>query len=50
MGAKLELYGMNGLNKPLYRRRISEIYVQLLFEYLEKLGHDPEKVLGEPWH
>ncbi|WP_171057624.1 AraC family transcriptional regulator ligand-binding domain-containing protein, partial [Acinetobacter baumannii] len=40
---------MNGLNKPLYRRRISEIYVQLLFEYLEKLGHDPEKVLGEPW-
>lgn len=48
-GAKLELYGMNGLNKPLYRRRISEIYVQLLFEYLEKLGHDPEKVLGEPW-
>ncbi|WP_342371536.1 AraC family transcriptional regulator [Acinetobacter sp. D009] len=39
---------MNGLNKPLYRRRISEIYVQLLFEYLEKLGHDPEKVLGEP--
>ncbi|MDI9746220.1 AraC family transcriptional regulator, partial [Acinetobacter nosocomialis] len=32
-----------------YRRRISEIYVQLLFEYLEKLGHDPEKVLGEPW-
>ncbi|MEX7524114.1 hypothetical protein AB0863_018530, partial [Acinetobacter baumannii] len=23
---------MNGLNKPLYRRRISEIYVQLLFE------------------
>ena len=48
-GAKLELYGMNGLNKPLYRRRISEIYVQLLFEYLEKLGHDPENVLGEPW-
>ena len=47
--AKLELYGMNGLNKPLYRRRISELYVQLLFEYLEKLGHDPEKVLGEPW-
>ncbi|MDV7453561.1 AraC family transcriptional regulator ligand-binding domain-containing protein [Acinetobacter baumannii] len=40
---------MNGLNKPLYRRRISEIYVQLLFEYLEKLGHDPEKVLCEPW-
>ncbi|MEL1746543.1 AraC family transcriptional regulator [Acinetobacter baumannii] len=40
---------MNGLNKPLYRRRISEIYVQLLFEYLEKLGHNPEKVLGEPW-
>lgn len=49
IGAKLELYGMNGLNKPLYRRRISKIYVQLLFEYLEKLGHDPEKVLGEPW-
>ena len=40
---------MNGLNQPLYRRRISEIYVQLLFEYLEKLGHDPEKVLGESW-
>lgn len=47
--AKLELYEMNGLNKPLYRRRIPETYVQLLFEYLEKLGHDPEKVLGEQW-
>lgn len=40
---------MNGLNKSLYRRRIPETYVQLLFEYLEKLGHEPEKVLGEPW-
>ncbi|XZT14811.1 AraC family transcriptional regulator [Acinetobacter baumannii] len=40
---------MNGLNKSLYRRRIPETYVQLLFEYLEKLGHDPEKVLGEQW-
>ncbi|WP_228265759.1 hypothetical protein, partial [Acinetobacter baumannii] len=29
---------MNGLNKSLYRRRIPETYVQLLFEYLEKLG------------
>lgn len=28
---------------------IPETYVQLLFEYLETQGHDPEKVLGEPW-
>ena len=28
---------------------IPETYVHLLFEYLEAQGHDPEKVLGEPW-
>ncbi len=28
---------------------IPETYVQLLFEYLEAQGHDPENVLGEPW-
>jgi len=37
------------LAKPLHRRMIPETYVQLLFEYMETLGHDPEKVLGEPW-
>lgn len=47
--AKLELYEMNGFNKPLYSRTIPETYVQLLFEYLESQGHDPEKVLSEPW-
>ncbi|MEN4984089.1 AraC family transcriptional regulator [Acinetobacter modestus] len=39
----------NGLSKPLYRRMIPETYVQILFEYLESQGYDPEKVLGEPW-
>ncbi|WP_333663069.1 AraC family transcriptional regulator [Acinetobacter sp.] len=35
--------------KPLHQRIIPETYVQLLFEYLEKQGHDPESVLGEVW-
>ncbi len=35
--------------KPLHRRMIPETYVHLLFEYLEAQGHDPEKVLDEPW-
>ncbi|ONG41499.1 AraC family transcriptional regulator [Alkanindiges hydrocarboniclasticus] len=37
------------MGKPLHRKMIPETYVQLLFEYLEAQGHDPESVLGEPW-
>lgn len=44
-----KLKEQHGLIKPLYRRMIPETYVQILFEYLEAQGHDPEKVLGEPW-
>ncbi|WP_032812448.1 AraC family transcriptional regulator [Acinetobacter proteolyticus] len=40
---------MIGLNKPLHSRKIPETYVRLLFQYLEAHGHDPEKILGEPW-
>jgi len=37
------------VSKPLHRKIIPATYVQLLFEYLEGQGHDPEKVLGERW-
>lgn len=37
------------MGKPLYRRVIPETYVQLLYEYLENQGHNPELILGEPW-
>lgn len=37
------------MSQPLYRRVVPETYVQLLYEYLESLGHHPESVLGEPW-
>lgn len=37
------------MSKPLHRKIIPATYVQLLFEYLEGQGHDPEKVLGERW-
>ncbi|HBO3117011.1 TPA: AraC family transcriptional regulator [Pseudomonas aeruginosa] len=37
------------MNQPLHRRVVPETYVQLLYEYLEALGHEPESVLGEPW-
>lgn len=37
------------MSQPLYRRVVPETYVQLLYEYLESLGHEPESVLGEPW-
>lgn len=37
------------MSKPLHRKIIPATYVQLLFEYLEGQGHDPEKVLGETW-
>lgn len=47
--ATIKLKEMNGLIKPLHRKMIPETYVQLLFEYLEDQGHDPEKVLGESW-
>ncbi|WP_248802769.1 AraC family transcriptional regulator [Pseudomonas sp. MWU13-2100] len=37
------------MSQPLYRRVVPETYVQLLYEYLEALGHEPESVLGQPW-
>ncbi len=37
------------MSQPLHRRVVPETYVQLLYEYLEALGHDPESMLGEPW-
>ncbi|SCZ38750.1 MULTISPECIES: AraC family transcriptional regulator [unclassified Pseudomonas] len=37
------------MSQPLYRRVVPETYVQLLYEYLEVLGHEPESVLGQPW-
>lgn len=47
--AIVELNEINKLSKPLYRRKIPETYVQLLFEYLEAKGYVPEEVLREPW-
>ncbi len=47
--ATLKRQEMQGLAKPLHRRMIPETYVQLLFEYLEAQGHDPEQILGEAW-
>jgi AraC-like DNA-binding protein len=37
------------MSQPLFRRVVPETYVQLLYEYLESLGHEPELVLSEPW-
>lgn len=37
------------MNQPFYRRVVPESYVQLIYEYLEALGHEPESVLGRPW-
>ncbi|MDE2419634.1 MAG: AraC family transcriptional regulator [Gammaproteobacteria bacterium] len=37
------------MGKPLHRKVIPETYVQLLFEYLEAQGYNPETLLGEPW-
>ncbi|HEX4855168.1 MAG TPA: AraC family transcriptional regulator ligand-binding domain-containing protein [Limnobacter sp.] len=37
------------MNKALYRRVVPETYVQLLYEYMESQGHNPEQVLGHPW-
>lgn len=37
------------MGRPLHRRVVPEFYVQLLYEYLESIGHDPETLLGEPW-
>ncbi|MGA4634915.1 AraC family transcriptional regulator [Pseudomonas solani] len=37
------------MSQPLHRRVVPETYVQLLYEYLESLGREPEAVLGEPW-
>lgn len=35
--------------KALHRRVVPENYVQLLYEYLENKGHDPEALLEAPW-
>lgn len=37
------------MGQPLYRRTVPESYAQLLYEYLEAIGHEPESLLGEPW-
>lgn len=37
------------MTNALYRRVVPETYVQLLYEYMESRGHNPEKVLGHPW-
>jgi len=37
------------MSQPLFRRVVPETYVQLLYEYLESLGFEPEKALGKPW-
>lgn len=42
----LTLYAMN---QSLHRRVVPETYVQLLYEYLEARGYEPEEALGAPW-
>lgn len=37
------------MSQPLYTRTVPKTYVQLLYEYMESRGHDPEAELGEPW-
>ncbi|KTC37155.1 AraC family transcriptional regulator [Pseudomonas sp. ABAC61] len=37
------------MSQQMHRRVVPETYVQLLYEYLDALGHEPESVLGEPW-
>lgn len=37
------------MGRPQFRRMLPESYVQLLYEYLEKLGHDPEQILNYRW-
>lgn len=37
------------MKNALYRRVVPETYVQLLYEYIESRGHDPEQVLCHPW-
>lgn len=37
------------MGPPVHRRVVPEFYVQLLYEYLEAIGHDPEALLGQPW-
>ncbi|MFN4327435.1 MAG: AraC family transcriptional regulator [Limnobacter sp.] len=34
---------------PLHRRVVPVTYAQLLHDYVESKGFDPEKLLGEPW-
>jgi AraC-like DNA-binding protein len=37
------------MTKALYRKVVPETYVQLLYEYLDNRGLDPEKMLNRPW-
>lgn len=37
------------MTKPLHRRVVPETYVQLLYEYLDNQGIDPQTLLGKPW-
>jgi len=37
------------MSQPLHRRVVPETYVQLLYDYVQGLGHEPEALLGEPW-
>lgn len=36
------------MTKPLYRRVVPATYTQLLYEYLESLGHEPDALLQQP--
>lgn len=37
------------MRQPIHRRVVPESYVQVLYEYLEAHGYEPESVLGDPW-
>lgn len=37
------------MGQPIHRRMVPVFYVQLLYDYLEAQGHEPEALLGEPW-
>lgn len=37
------------MSKPIHRRVIPETYTQILYEYLETLGHSPELLLNHPY-
>lgn len=37
------------MTKALYRKVVPETYVQILYEYLDGRGLDPDAMLGRPW-